>query len=75
MNRLNVFYLVLAGPTLSVSAQTTAFAQAAASEPKTSIEWSSRASDRMRKSRPEPLLMRLEKTSASRFIRRNFRLS
>jgi hypothetical protein len=29
----------------------------------------------MRKSRPEPLLMRLEKTSASRFIRRNFRLS
>jgi hypothetical protein len=47
MNRFNPFYLALAGLTLSFSAMAPAFAQVAASEPKNSIEWFSRASDRM----------------------------
>jgi hypothetical protein len=48
MNRINAFYLVLAGLALNISALVPDFAQAAAAaEPKNSIEWFSRASDRM----------------------------
>jgi hypothetical protein len=47
MNCLRMLCIAFAGLALNLSAQAPAFAQAAAAEPKTSIEWFSRASERM----------------------------